>query len=249
MALAPASLQNLPIELKDRILDFCDWPSLVNIICVSKLLYCLGHPRVANSEARRKFLYAYERSEENADWASLSIDADAFRALRPEQQYRHPKKLYVCSVCEKLKRARAFAKGQLRGGMGKKRFCLECGTDGVPAKYVPGSTVIVFSDALRWRDATLCRQCKLWCHGEFCMKEKLCSQCVVHRSRRIDSKDSDRPESRFKLAPPLYCTSCGGKWFFSRPAYYRKLQGAQPPVQRPYTTLIMQLLVSQSERD
>lgn len=280
MAQLPASLQTLATELQDRILDFCDWPTLVNILRIGKYWYWLAHPRVADPDTRRRFLYAYERSVENVDWEALPWSAaPTALAFPPEKLYRFGKRLYVCHVCEKLRRPRAFARGQLGGGMGKKRVCLDCGVGGSSPVYFPGSTVVVFSAGLGWRDATLCKQCMVWCQGEYCMKEKRCAQCVEQRSRVGISKSAtefDKPESALKLAALDHCgewfalppenhlgrfvklmasvVSCGGKWFFSRPAYYRKLQiirDKHPPIQRlsrPPTTVIMQRLVSQSLR-
>src|SRR6266536_6492278 len=127
-------METLPTELKALIISFCDFPTHITLLCVNSEFNSLTHPYTSSLSARRQFLLSYESSTLNRIY---KLPKDARQTITWHEQHQaiwQSKRLYICFLCNKLRKPEKFARGQCWRIMleedyseEEKRFCIDCG--------------------------------------------------------------------------------------------------------------------------
>lgn len=187
-----AIMQTLPPELQMHIISFCDFPTLITLLCVNSRFNVLAQRYTSDAEARTNFLLSYESSDINRNY---KLPGDARQTVEWHELYSfswQSKKLYICFLCNKLRRPEKFAQGQCYRMMLspnysslRQRFCIDCGVSRQPRKYLPGS--MIRSNLIENGGYVhLCGDCGIWTTDFYCMKDKKCFSCT--------EKDLEEPE-------------------------------------------------------
>lgn len=195
-------LDSLPTELKEAVLDQCDYGSLIALLQTSKSWYNLSLLRTKNTERRVQFLIDYETSPENAR-------ATLYPGVKAHSYWAESlnKRLYVCFTCLKMKPFEAFASGQICGMRFtrqeylrfRRSFCLDCGMKREPIRYLAGAMVKLGINNIQY---LLCGKCRRWREWEsgYCMNEKICKECT---------ESSLCQDCAWSITG---CRNCGAKW-------------------------------------
>ncbi|RDW72807.1 hypothetical protein BP6252_06714 [Coleophoma cylindrospora] len=190
-----ATITSLPAELKSEIVSHCEFPTIVTLLRVNTEFHSLTLPTASDSSIRLQFLLDYESSPLNRIYELPKLARQTIAWHEQHQSMWQSKHLYICFLCNKLRRPEKFAQGQCYRMMlpenyssQRKRFCIDCGTTAtvtMPRKYVPGA-MITCSE--RGYGVLLCGDCGLWTPDFYCMSEKKCFECT----EKGLSQDSER---------------------------------------------------------